>query len=321
MEACQICGAGIDACSCNRSDPMGFLTDFRTSSPPVPPPAAPPTEPAGWDGQPSAVGLHPPQLPPWPPAGPYHPGPPYRGYFVQPTPPIWRRERTIAIAAASCLSVLVLVGVIAAATVKPRNGSPAVSSAAPALPVGGGPTAPTGFTTFHSSADGFTIAIPETWKAVDPTSPGAQAAMNEMEQSNPNLRSAFATSALQLAEKGMALLAINPVADSQGFASNVSVDAQPDLTYSSGDLVQIASALPGEDARLGATMTGTSYVSIGGHEALRASSTLPVTTPAGAHIEVAQTQYYSGANGFVYIVTLTGSDADMAAIAASFRTS
>lgn len=214
-----------------------------------------------------------------------------------------------------------LVGVIGAATIGPGPTHPTTTGAAPAIPVTGGPTTPAGFSAFHSSADGFTIDIPRTWKAVDPTSPGAQAAMNEIEQANPNLRSAFAMSAIQMAEKGMALMAINPVTDSQGFASNVNVEAQPDLTYSAGDLAQIAAAVPGEEARLGATMTGTSYVSIGGRRALRVSSTLPITTLVGTHIVVPQIQYYTGANGFVYIVTLTGSDAHMAAIASSFRSS
>jgi hypothetical protein len=182
------------------------------------------------------------------------------------------------------------------------------------------PTTPPGFTAFHSTADQFTIDIPNTWKAVDPTSPGAQAAMNEIEQSNPDLQSSFATNAIQLAEQGIVLMAVNTVMNPDGFASNINVEAKPDLTYSASDLSQLAASLPAEYAKLGGTITGTSYLTFDGHQALRLSATLSINTPLGTHVNVNETQYFVGANGFLYALTLSGSDPNLAAIASSFST-
>jgi hypothetical protein len=71
---------------------------------------------------------------------------------------------------------------------------------------------------------------------------------------------------------------------------------------------------------MGGTITGTSYVTLSGHEALRFTGILPVTTPLGTRINVPETQYYEGANGFLYLVTLSGSDPNIPAIASSFST-
>ena len=218
----------------------------------------------------------------------------------------------------SVVAVIVLLGVIGAIAGKNNNSTSHDSSAGSAVPVTNSPGTPAGFTAFHSSADQYTIDIPETWKSVDPASPGAQAAMNEIEQSNPDLRSVMKTSAAQLAVQGITLLAINPVSGPDGFASNVNVTARPDLTFSGSDLQQIAASLPGEYAKLGATFTGSSDVTLNGREALRATDTLPLNTPLGARVDVPQTQYYEGANGFVYVVTLSGNDSNLAAIASTF---
>jgi hypothetical protein len=265
-----------------------------------------------------------------PPAGPYgspaSPGPdpmwpPPPPWASPPLPPPTRRTgRTIAIVAGSVVVLLVVLGVIGAvAGTKKHDTNTHLPAGAAAVPVNS-PTTPAGFTAFHSKADQFTIDLPNSWKAVDPSSPGAQAAINELAQSNPNLRSTFGQSALQLAEQGMALVALNPVVGSDGFAANVNVVAKPDLTFSSGDLSQIAAALPTELAKLGGTVTGTSYLTLGGHEALRSTDTLPITTLAGTHLKVSQSQYFVGANGFVYAITISGTDPNLAAIANSFST-
>jgi hypothetical protein len=225
----------------------------------------------------------------------------------------------VAIVAASIVGVIVVLGVIGAIAGHRKSGSNAHNSnAGTAVPVANNPSSPAGFTVYRSTPDQFTVDIPKTWKAVDPTSPGAQAAMNEIVQSNPNLRSSIGTSAIQLSEKGMALLAINPVAGPDGIAANINVLARPDLTFSAGDLSKLAAALPGEYAKLDATSTGISYVTIDGHQAVRATDTLPLNTPAGTRVNVHQTQYFIGANGFLYALTLSGDDPNMTAIASSF---
>jgi hypothetical protein len=74
-------------------------------------------------------------------------------------------------------------------------------------------------------------------------------------------------------------------------------------------------------AKLGGAITGISYLTFDGHPALRSSDTLSLNTPLGTHISFKQTQYFVGANGFLYALTLSGNDPNLAAIASSFSTS
>lgn len=227
----------------------------------------------------------------------------------------------IALVTGAVVVTVVALAVIGAIAGKNKDGANSQNQAGAAAAAVNGGTAPRGFTAFRSTADHFSIDVPKTWKAVDPRSPGAQATMNELEQSNPDLRSSFASNAIQLAEEGTALLAINPVAGSDGFASNINVVAKPDLTFSTSDLSQIAASLPAEYAKIGGTVTGTSYLAFDGHQALRSTDILSLNTPLGGHVNVEQTQYFVGANGFLYVLTLSGTDPDLAAIASSFSTS
>jgi hypothetical protein len=246
----------------------------------------------------------------------------YSSYnWAPPTPaaPARRTRRQIAIVAGSVVTLIVALGVIGAiaGTDKHNTNTPTSGEAVPVNK----PATPAGFTAFTSKADQFTIDVPQTWKAVDPTSPGAQAAMNEIEQSNPDLQSSFGQSAIKLAEQGIALMAISTQVDAAGFASNVNVEAKPALTFSASDLPQIAASLPTEYAKLGGTITGITYLTFDGHQALRSTDTLSLNTPLGTHISVSQTQYFVGANGFLYALTLSGNDPNLAAIASSFSTS
>jgi hypothetical protein len=219
------------------------------------------------------------------------------------------------------VGLLVVIGVIGAVFGKNNDNSNSTTpNSAAAVPVANGPATPKGFTAFRSTADRFIIDVPAAWKAVNPDSPGAQAAMNAMQQSNPNLRSAFGKSAIQLAQSGIVLLAINPVPGPDGFAANINVAANADLTYSDSELPQIAAALPAEYAKLGATITGTSYVTFDGQHALRSTDTLSIKSPLGTDINVQQAQYFLGANGLLYVVTLSGSDPNLTKSASTFST-
>ena len=260
-------------------------------------------------------------LPMWSPPPPPAAYPSYNWAPPPPAAPQRRTRRTIAIVAGSVVTLIIALGVIGAiAGTAKHNTNSHTSSSGEAVPVNK-PATPAGFTAFTSKADQFTIDVPRTWKAVDPTSPGAQAAMNEIEQSNPDLQSSFGQSAIKLAEQGIALMAINTQVDAAGFASNVNVEAKPALTFSASDLPQIAASLPTEYAKLGGTITGITYLTFDGHQALRSTDTMSLNTPLGTHISVSQTQYFVGANGFLYALTLSGSDPDLAAIASSFSTS
>ena len=227
------------------------------------------------------------------------------------------RGRTIAIVAGSLVAVLVILAIIGAVAGKKTNNPPNPGTA---VAVTNGANTPAGYTTFENATEHFSIAIPKTWKSIDPTSPGAQAAMNEIQQSSPNLKSAFAGSAAQLAERGMGLLAINPSIASDGIAPNLNIIAQPDLTYTPSDLDKIAASLPAEYQKLKARLTGISYTTLDGQRALHATDILPVTSPLGVTAQVAEAQYIVGANNFLYIITVTDNDPAFATILSTFST-
>ncbi|MGH9121088.1 MAG: hypothetical protein ACRDYC_03955 [Acidimicrobiales bacterium] len=182
------------------------------------------------------------------------------------------------------------------------------------------PGTPAGLTAFGSTAYHFMIDVPGTWEAIDPSSPGEQAALREMEQMNPDLGSSLSQGASQLSQSGIRLVAINPVEGSDGLTSNLFVIAQKASNYSSSLLYQMADAFPAAVAEVGGTVTGTSFVTIDGHRALRATDTVSMFGPLGTETVIDQTVYAVGANGFVYSITLTGNDPDMAAIASTFST-
>jgi hypothetical protein len=196
---------------------------------------------------------------------------------------------------------------------------PVHANAGAAVSVPGDSYTPAGFTQFRSAADRFSIAVPEGWRSVDITSPGAQAAITQIEQSNPKLGSAFGQSALSMAESGMVLMAINPVPEGN-FAANVNVVAHPAPAFSDSDLSQIRSSLATTYSKLGAKVTGTSYMTLDNHRALRETDIISLNLPDGSTVRVNQTQYFLGANGFVFEITLTGDDPNLNTIANSFVT-
>ena len=214
-----------------------------------------------------------------------------------------------------------MIGAVAGKNQSGTTSSPPAHNPASASPAPNTPTTPIGYTLFRSSADRFSIAIPRTWKAVDVTSPGAQAAINQLEQTNPNLDTSFGQSALRLAEQGIVMMAVSVTPNAEGFSSNVNVTAKPDLTYTDADLTKIASQLPAELSKLGATSVHTSYVTFDGRRALKSTDSLPLNTPSGTKILVDQTQYFVGTNGLLFAITLSGNDPALATIASSFSTS
>jgi hypothetical protein len=215
------------------------------------------------------------------------------------------------------VAVLVVLGIIGAVAGKKNNTD---TPSATAVPTANSPGTPRGYSSFGSSTDQFHIAVPSAWKQVDPTSPGARAAFDQVLQLNPGMRSLFPGGLQQLAQDGIVLLAINPDPGADGYASSVNVIAKPDLTFSDSDLNTIAAELPAEESRAGATNTGTSIVTFDGHRALRATDALPLKLLSGGQATVDQSQYYVSANGFLYIITLSGNDPALATIANTFST-
>jgi hypothetical protein len=210
-----------------------------------------------------------------------------------------------------------VLGVIGAVAKSNKSNTSGGGSKATAVPVSL-PSTPAGFTSFRSAADHFSIAVPAGWRSVDPSSPGAQAALNDIEQANPALKSTLGPTAAHLVEQGIAFWGFSPGAGQ--FSANVSVLAKAAPGYSSSDLSDLAKAAEKEYTGLGATLMNSTTTTVGGQAADRLDITLPINTPSGDRITVHETQYITGANGFVYIITESGDSPSFADITSSFST-
>ena len=319
----------------NASDKTAYRTD-ATSDPPPPAPfasdpaaASLPQQTPGWYPYPAAptsgpaMGWAQQTGPTWAPSGPVwppsdgSPPPPYLPYSFPPavvSPQKSTRPRNAGIAAAALLIVAVAVAGVLILT---GRTSPAASNSNN-LAVSGPKTAstPAGYTSFVDSADRFSIAVPSSWTEVNPESAGSIAAFEQVEQNNPNLK-AIIGSPSSLEAKGMRFLAID-TADQESQPSTINVTAQADPGFQDSEFSQLVAQLPAEFSKFGATMLGSSTVSLPGGEALRVSLDLPLTDDLGNRTTLAETQYYLGSNDFIYVITGTGPG--LTTIASTFRT-
>jgi hypothetical protein len=236
-------------------------------------------------------------------------------------PPPRKRGRNIAIiagAVVAVIAVLAVIGAVAGSTKKGNSSTTPNEGAATPAPRTAG--TPAGYTNYSSAVDGFHIAIPDTWKAVDPQNAGAQAAMNEVERDNPKLNTGQMKSAIQLAQAGTVVWAVNPTPGTGGFNSNVAVLAKPDVTFSDSDLSVLEASLPAQYAKIGITITNTNITTLDGLSALQVETVFHINTPLGTPISVDETQYFLGANGFLFVINLAGDSPDLSTIASTFAT-
>ena len=175
---------------------------------------------------------------------------------------------------------------------------------------------PPGYTSFVDRAEHFSIAVPSSWTEINPESPSSIAAYEQVEQNNPNLK-AIIGSPSTFDAKGMRFLAIETTSRGSQAAA-ISVAARADPGFDEDEFSQLAAQLPAEFAKFGATMLGSSTVSLPGGRALKVSVELPLTNDLGDKTTLDETQYYLGSTNLVYVITGTGPG--ITTIASTFRT-
>jgi hypothetical protein len=215
------------------------------------------------------------------------------------------------------------VGAAAATSPGASNASPGASpnTSPRAVPSAGSSAsgAPAGYQTFSDQADHFSIAVPSEWRSVDPTSPGAAAAFEQIQAANPNFKRGFNGNLSSLLANDVKFLAVAPPSQAAE-AANLNVIVKPAPGFVDADLGQIRNALPGEYTKIGATLLGITTITLDGHQALKTTAHLPVNTDLGNTLLASQSQYVLGANDFIYIITMTGTSPDLSTIAATFQT-
>jgi len=171
---------------------------------------------------------------------------------------------------------------------------------------------PAGFVGFTDAADRFTIAVPTAWSKVDPSSPGAAQATQEMLKNNPDMATVLTS---DLAGQGVKYLAV----DGSGSSANVVV--KPALGMKDSDLPQVADAVKAQYLKVGGTVRGTETVQFAGHTALRLTVDLKLARAVGSRVTVRTIQYFMALNDLAYIVTLAGTSPLLVPIGDTFRVS
>lgn len=167
---------------------------------------------------------------------------------------------------------------------------------------------PPGFTGFTSSEHRFAIAVPSDWTHFDPTSPGADKVIQNLQATNP---AAPKVSAADLAGYGMRFVA------GDGTPKNdVNVIVRPSRG-AVDDLWRMATRIKADFVGFGATVRSSELVQLSGREAFRIAVDVSLVQPDGRR-SVSQVQYFVVANDVVYTLTLAGESPHLPTIATTF---
>jgi hypothetical protein len=273
-----------------------------------PPPLAPRGVESGWAPPSARRGVQSDWAPPPPPGAapqggpplPYATPAPYGNALPYSYPPAGSRlgrGRIIGIIAASVVG-LILVALAIPTLLGSRGGlHPAFT--------------PAGYKAFTDKTDRFTLAVPGSWESVDPSSPGAAEAFQQLQADNPAFESVEGGDVSNLASRGMKFLAV-------GDQSSVNVVVKPFFGAAGSALTQLQSQVPSLYQSLGATLLSNDLVQLNGREALQASVEQPFNEPNGSRVIVDEIQDFYVANDLVYSVTLSGDSTDLTTIGSTF---
>jgi hypothetical protein len=155
---------------------------------------------------------------------------------------------------------------------------------------------------------------------VDPSSPGAAAAWQQLAQDNPSLEANLGSSFATLVAKGVKFLSIEPNSQAEVGRSDVVVAVEPEPGIRDSDVTQSTDQIVSAAEKAGATQVATRIVTLDAHQALQVSYSLTLKDQLGNNQTAPGTQYELGANDFLYVITLTGTSPDLSTIATTFHT-
>jgi hypothetical protein len=174
---------------------------------------------------------------------------------------------------------------------------------------------PLGYKEMADQADRFRIAIPQNWNAVNPTSPGAQAAFDQIFKSNPGLG---ISGTADMERLGMRLLVVGPINRNTLRAPTVNIIVRPAPGMSVTDIPSMIDGQRSQAEAAGITFKSSRKTKVGGEPAYAVDISLRLNTPVGKTAQLDETQYYVAGNGFVYIITIVGNPTDYTTILGTF---
>jgi hypothetical protein len=241
--------------------------------------------------------------------------PPVQGWGPTGLPPA-QPKRHRAAAVVGLIAVVVAIAVVAfvfAGSGSDTDTHQAAPAAKPHADV------PKGYTEFADKKDKFSIAVPDTWKAVNPNGPDGQRVWDALVKSNPALAKTIGSGPEAFARGGMRLMAVgrlDPTTMSNP-TLNVVVNDAPGVTYER--LPDLIGAQRGQMSAAGVTLGELTETKIGGKRAMKAAVTTRLKDPSGQTHEVHGVQSYVLANDSVYIITTNSDDPTIQTMMRTFR--
>jgi hypothetical protein len=268
---------------------------------PSPPPASS-RHSNGWHPPPS----HAPSNQPWSARSPGTSG---RRHGPPPPPPALQaktthRVRDVAVGIAAVLVIVVVIAVVGGISHTPSSNATAAAAVKSAA-------APRGYSTFVDQTTQFSLALPSAWPKATSATAG------KLERGNTTLKKILGSALPSAQLKGVRLITVDP--RSTSVPDYVSVVVRPVAGVSDNDLGSVASALPGQYKKLGATVLQTSIMQLAGHGALQAMIEFPYIDSHGARRVASQTQYIVAADNSIYILSVGGTSTALDAIVSTFR--
>jgi len=172
---------------------------------------------------------------------------------------------------------------------------------------------PAGFIGFTDAVDRFTISVPAAWRQVDPASPGAGQAIQEVVKRFPEFASAFGSG--DLAAQGIRFMAVT------GGGASANMAVKPAVGGRDSDLPGIGERLKTQYESFGATVAAVGSEQLSGRAALRLTLDVRPSGPAETAPSVHEVQHVIVANDLIYILTLAGDDPQLATVATTLRVS
>jgi len=172
----------------------------------------------------------------------------------------------------------------------------ACSSAPPqAKPVGHSSGIPAGYSEFRDSGRGYALAVPSSWIQINVQSPQAAAAFAQLLKEKPQFTKVFGGNLSSMVKQNMSLLAVGPT----GVGLNMVVEPGAG-TLTAAQLGTVYSTeLQPAYSRLGMQVLSHQLASLDGHPALRVAITIALGTV------VRETQFVTGVNGNIFVLTIT----------------
>ena len=227
------------------------------------------------------------------------------------------------LAAAATIAVAILLAGCGSATRSP-SGSPSGAAASSSAASPSASPSGAGWREYEvEKPEPFTISLPESWEAIDPTQLGDAGALEQLKDRNPALAGVIDSSVEQMRSGSIAFVGLDAASatEARPFADNVNV-VPPSGRLSAANwnrFVTESMAAVQRALKLRAPPRTTPIRLAGGDQAVETTYGYELSTPDGSKISVGVQQYLILARDKPFVLSLTTTQDQLAARRDLFR--